>query len=95
MYEVYFDDLVWDNIMSFLRIPKLPTASRPETLTVRGALDSHVGHGPATFRRCIHCNIGLGWLFDRSCTFVRTTQDSGPIWGCRQCVRRERSPSMS
>jgi hypothetical protein len=44
MDEVYFDDLVWDNIMSFLRIPKLPTAVRPETTTVRGALDSPVGH---------------------------------------------------
>ena len=94
MYEVYFDDLVWDNIMSFLRIPELPTTPRPETTAMKDALDN-VGGRLATFRRCIHCNVGLGWLFDRSCAFVRSTQDSGPMWGCRPCVQNERSPSMS
>lgn len=53
----------------------------PETAAMNDALNN-VGGRLATFRRCIHCNVGLGWLFDRSCAFVRSTQDSGPMWGC-------------
>ena len=82
--KVYFDDLVWDNIMSFLRMPELPESPHPSATALREVLTG--APGSAVFRRCNSCGEGIGWIFSRTCVIVRTSADRGPYWSCSLCV---------